>query len=144
MTDSNKKSDFYNMVEMIQRNVNEQERMIFSKKVIEEYTSPNNIGKMAQPDAFTILTGWCGDTMEIYLKMEHEIVADITFMTDGCGSTIACGSMLTSMVKGKSLDEAEAITEDDLIAALEGLPEENLHCAHLAIITLRDALKMLK
>jgi len=65
-------------------------------------------------------------------------------MTDGCGSTIACGSMLTSMVKGKSLDEVEAITEDDLIAALEGLPEENLHCAHLAIITLRDALKMLK
>jgi nitrogen fixation NifU-like protein len=65
-------------------------------------------------------------------------------MTDGCGATIACGSMLTSMIKGKSLDEAEAITEDDLIAALGGLPEENLHCAHLAIITLRDALKMLK
>ncbi|MBU4221554.1 MAG: iron-sulfur cluster assembly scaffold protein, partial [Euryarchaeota archaeon] len=97
-----------------------------------------------QPDAFAILTGWCGDTMEIYLMVEHEIVADITFMTDGCGATIACGSMLTSMVKGKSLDEAEAITEDYLIAALEGLPEENLHCAHLAIITLRDALKMLK
>jgi nitrogen fixation NifU-like protein len=144
MTDSNKKSDFDNVVEKLQRNVNEQERMIFSEKVIEEYNSPKNIGKMVQPDAFAILTGWCGDTMEIYLKMEHEIVADITFMTDGCSSTIACGSMLTSMVKGKSLDEAEAITEDDLIAALEGLPEENLHCAHLAIITLRDALKMLK
>jgi nitrogen fixation NifU-like protein len=144
MTDSNKRSDFDNMVEMLQRNVNEQERMIFSEKVIQEYNSPKNIGKMAQPDAFAILTGWCGDTMEIYLKMEHEIVADITFMTDGCGATIACGSMLTSMVKGKSIDEAEAITEDDLIAALEGLPEENLHCAHLAIITLRDALKMLK
>jgi nitrogen fixation NifU-like protein len=144
MTDSNKRSDFDNMVEMLQRNVNEQERMIFSEKVIQEYNSPKNIGKMAQPDAFAILTGWCGDTMEIYLKMEHEIVADITFMTDGCGATIACGSMLTSMVKGKSIDEAEAITEDDLIAALEGLPEENLHCAYLAIITLRDALKMLK
>ncbi len=144
MTDSNKRSDFDHMVEMLQRNVNEQERMIFSKKVIKEYNSPKNIGKMAQPDAFAILTGWCGDTMEIYLMVEHEIVADITFMTDGCGATIACGSMLTSMIKGKSLDEAEAITEDDLIAALEGLPEENLHCAHLAIITLRDALKMLK
>jgi nitrogen fixation NifU-like protein len=144
MTDSNKKSDFDNMVEMLQRNVNEQERMVFSKKVIEEYNSPKNIGKMAQPDAFAILTGWCGDTMEIYLMVEHEIVADITFMTDGCGATIACGSMLTSMVKGKSLDEVKAITEEDLIAALGGLPEENLHCAHLAIITLRDALKMLK
>jgi nitrogen fixation NifU-like protein len=144
MTDSNKKSDFDNMIEKLQRNVNEQEQMIFSKKVIEEYNSPKNIGEMAQPDASAILTGWCGDTMEMYLMVEHEIVADITFMTDGCGATIACGSMLTSMVKGKSLDEAEAITENDLIAALEGLPEENLHCAHLAIITLRDALKMLK
>ncbi len=86
MTDSNKKSDFDNMIEKLQRNVNEQERMIFSEKVIEEYNSPNNIGKMAQPDAFAILTGWCGDTMEMYLKMEHEIVADITFMTDGCGA----------------------------------------------------------
>ncbi|MBU4221661.1 MAG: iron-sulfur cluster assembly scaffold protein, partial [Euryarchaeota archaeon] len=94
MTDSNKKSDFDNMIEMLQRNVNEQERMIFSEKVIEEYNSPKNIGKMAQPDAFAILTGWCGDTMEIYLMVEHEIVADITFMTDGCGATIACGSML--------------------------------------------------
>jgi nitrogen fixation NifU-like protein len=82
---------------------------------------------MAQPDASAILTGWCGDTMEMYLMVEHEIVADITFMTDGCGATIACGSMLTSMVKGKPVDEVKAITEDDMIAALEGLPEENLH-----------------
>jgi hypothetical protein len=54
MTDSNKKSDVDNMVEMLQRKVNEQERMIFSKKVIEEYNNPKNIGKMAQPDAFAI------------------------------------------------------------------------------------------
>ncbi len=144
MTDVSTKSDFDKTIEKLQRKVNEQERMIFSEKVIEEYNSPKNIGKMAQPDASAILTGWCGDTMEMYLMVEHEIVADITFMTDGCGATIACGSMLTSMVKGKSLDEVKAITEDDLIAALEGLPEENLHCAHLAIITLRNALKMLK
>ena len=66
MTDSNKKSDFDNMVEKLKRNVNEQERMVFSKKVIKEYNSPKNIGKMAQPDAFAILTGWYGDTMEIF------------------------------------------------------------------------------
>lgn len=144
MTDVSTKSDFDKTIEKLQRNVNEQERMIFSEKVIEEYNSPKNIGKMAHPDASAILTGWCGDTMEIYLKMEHETVVDVTFMTDGCGSTIACGSMLTSMVKGKPVDEVKAITEEDLIAALGGLPEENLHCAHLAIITLRDALKMLK
>ena len=144
MTDSANKSDFDKMVEKLQREVNEQALMTFSEKVVEEYNSPKNIGKMVKPDAFAILKGWCGDTMEMYLKMEHEIVADISFMTDGCGATIACGSILTSMVKGKSIDEAKAITEDDLIAALDGLPEENLHCAHLAIITLENALKTLQ
>ncbi|HUV83290.1 MAG TPA: iron-sulfur cluster assembly scaffold protein [archaeon] len=144
MTDSSTKSDFDKMVEKLQRDVNEQALMTFSEKVVEEYNSPKNIGKMEKPDAYAILKGWCGDTMEMYLKMEYEIVADISFMTDGCGATIACGSMLTSMVKGKSIDVAEAITEDDLIAALEGLPEENLHCAHLVVITLENALKMLQ
>ena len=144
MTDSSKKSDFDKMVEKLQRDVNEQALLTFSEKVVEEYNNPKNIGKMAKPDAYAILKGWCGDTMEMYLKMEHEIVADISFMTDGCGATIACGSMLTSMVKGKSIDETEAITEGDLIAALDGLPEENLHCAHLAVITLENALKMLQ
>jgi nitrogen fixation NifU-like protein len=144
MTDSSTKSDFDKMVKKLQRDVNEQVLMTFSEKVVEEYNNPKNIGKMEKPDAYAILKGWCGDTMEMYLKMEDEIVADISFMTDGCGATIACGSMLTSMVKGKSIDVAEAITEKDLIAALEGLPEENLHCAHLVVITLENALKMLQ
>jgi nitrogen fixation NifU-like protein len=144
MTDPNHKSDFDKMIDKIQNDIYEQERMVFSERVIKEYNDPKNIGKMAQPDAFATLTGWCGDTMEIYLKMDHDIIEDISFMTDGCGATIACGSMLTSMVKGKSVEEAEAVTDDDLITVLQGLPEENLHCAHLAIITLEKALKMLK
>ena len=144
MNDSNNKSDFDKMIEKIQNEVYEQERMIFSDRVIKEYNDPKNIGKMPQPDVFATLTGWCGDTMEIYLKMDHDIIEDISFMTDGCGATIACGSMLTSMVKGKSVEEVKAITDNDLIAVLEGLPEENLHCAHLAIITLEKALEMLE
>jgi len=143
MTDPNNKSGFDNMIEKIQNEIYEQERMIFSERVIEEYNNPKNISKMAQPDIFATLTGWCGDTMEIYLKMDHDIIEDISFMTDGCGATIACGSMLTSMVKGKSVKDAKAITDNDLITALQGLPEENLHCAHLAIITLEKALEML-
>ena len=144
MTDSNNKSDFDKMMEKIQNEVYEQERMIFSDRVIKEYNNPKNIGKMPQPDAFATLTGWCGDTMEIYLKMDHDIIEDISFMTDGCGATIACGSMLTSMAKGKSVEDVKAITDDDLVTTLEGLPEENLHCAHLAIITLEKALQMLE
>jgi nitrogen fixation NifU-like protein len=144
MTDPNNKSDFDKMIEKIQNEVYEQERMVFSERVIKEYNNPKNIGKIVQPDAFARLTGWCGDTMEIYLKMDHDIIEDISFMTDGCGATIACGSMLTSMVKGRSVDEVKAITDNDLVTALEGLPEENLHCAHLAIITLEKALEMLE
>jgi nitrogen fixation NifU-like protein len=144
MTDSNNKSDFDKMIDKIQNEVYEQERKVFSERVIKEYNNPKNIGKMVQPDAFAALTGWCGDTMEIYLKMDHDMIEDISFMTDGCGATIACGSMLTSMVKGKSVKDAQAITDDDLVTALEGLPEENLHCAHLAIITLEKALEMLQ
>jgi len=143
MTDPNNKSGFDNMIEKIQNEIYEQERMIFSERVIEEYNNPKNIGKMAQPDIFATLTGWCGDTMEIYLKMDHDIIEDISFMTDGCGATIACGSMLTSMVKGKSVEDAKAITDNDLVTVLQGLPEENLHCAHLVIITLEKALEML-
>ena len=144
MTDPANKSDFDKMIDKIQNEIYEQERMIFSERVIEEYNNPKNIGKMAKPDVFATLTGWCGDTMEIYLKMDHDIIEDISFMTDGCGATIACGSILTSMVKGKSVEEAKAITDDDLITALDGLPEENLHCAHLTIITLEKALKILE
>jgi len=143
MNDSNNKSDFDKMVEKIQNEVYGQEQIIFSERVIEEYNNPKNIGKMVQPDAFATLTGWCGDTMEIYLKMNHDIIEDVSFMTDGCGAMIACGSMLTSMVKGKSIEKVKAITDNDLVTALEGLPEENLHCAHLAVITLEKALEIL-
>ena len=79
--------------------------------------------------------------MEMYLKIQDEKVSEITFMTDGCGATIACGSMLTSMVKGKSIADTMGITKDDLINALDGLPKDNLHCAALAVGTLRKALR---
>jgi nitrogen fixation NifU-like protein len=61
-------------------------------------------------------------------------------MTDGCGPTVACGSRLTTMVRGMSLDEAYQVTQDVLVAALDGLPEESLHCAELAVNTLREAI----
>ena len=95
---------------------------------------------MSAPDAVGIVQGWCGDTMEIYLRMNSSRIREATFMTDGCGPTVACGSVLTTMARGMSLDEASEITPENLIAALDGLPEESVHCAELAVNTLQEAI----
>jgi len=137
---ASKESAFDRMVEEIQRQIIEDERATYSQKVIEEYYNPKNLGRMNDSDAVGIVQGWCGDTMEIYLKMNGSRVEEAMFMTDGCGPTVACGSKLTTMVHGMSLDEARQIEQDDLVAALDGLPEESLHCAELAVGTLREAI----
>ena len=135
-----KKSSFDRMVDSIQNEIIEQEREIFSKKVIDEYNNPHNFGRMQDPDASGILTGPCGDTMVFYLKLDSDKVLNIMFLTDGCGPTVSCGSMLTKMVRGKSVIDAEKVSKEDLIEALDGLPEENLHCAALAVNALKKAI----
>ena len=140
MNQASKESAFDRMVEEIQRQIIEDERATYSQKVIEEYYNPKNLGRMSAPDAVGIVHGWCGDTMEIYLRMNSSRIEEATFMTDGCGPTVACGSKLTTMVRGMSLDQASEITPENLIAALDGLPEESLHCAELAVNTLREAI----
>jgi nitrogen fixation NifU-like protein len=78
--------------------------------------------------------------MEIYLRLNGERIEQACFMTDGCGPTVACGSTLTTIVHGLSLHEAGGITPEDLLEALGGLPEESVHCAELAVNTLREAI----
>jgi len=118
----------------------EQERALYSTRVIEEAYNPKNLGRMAQSDAHGRVRGWCGDTMEIYLRLDGKRIQEASFMTDGCGPTVACGSVLTALVQGRSLEEAAQIKPDDLIAALDGLPEESVHCAELAVKTLQEAI----
>jgi nitrogen fixation NifU-like protein len=133
-------TDFDRVVAELQRAIIEQERALYSAKVIEEAHNPTNMGPMAEPDAYGIVHGWCGDTMEIYLRLDEESVKEATFVTDGCGPSVACGSMLTRMVQGMSLEEASGIRPEDLIAALDGLPEDSVHCAELAVKTLWEAI----
>jgi nitrogen fixation NifU-like protein len=137
---ASKESAFDRMVEEIQRRIIEDEQATYSQKVIEEYYNPKNLGRMSAPDAVGIVHGLCGDTMEIYLRMNSSRIEEATFITDGCGPTVACGSKLTTMVRGMSLDQASEITPENLIAALDGLPEESLHCAELAVSTLQEAI----
>jgi nitrogen fixation NifU-like protein len=130
---------FDRFVAELQQQINEQEQALYSAKLIEEVHDPRNLGRMPEPDVWGLVHGWCGDTMEVYLRLEGERIKEITFMTDGCGPALACGSMLTRLVQGMSLEEASGIGPEDLIAALDGLPGESVHCAELAVSTLHNA-----
>lgn len=133
-------TDFDRMVEELQGQIIEQERAHYSARVIEEAHNPKNLERMAEADAYGRVRGRCGDTMEIYVRLDEERITKITFMTDGCGPSVACGSMLTALIQGMSLEEAGEIEPRDLIAALDGLPEESAHCAELAVSTLQEAI----
>jgi nitrogen fixation NifU-like protein len=133
-------NDFDRFVDDLQQQIIEDARAVYSDKVIEAFYNPKNLGRMPEPDACGIVHGWCGDTMEIYLRLNGERIEQTSFTTDGCGPTVACGSTLTTMVQGLSLQEAGGITPDDLLDALGGLPKESVHCAELAVNTLRETI----
>jgi len=133
-------TDFDRFVKELQRQIIEEARAVYSDRVIKEFSNPKNVGRLAEPDAHATVRGWCGDTMEIYLRLGGEKIEEASFMTDGCGPTVACGSMLATMVQGMSLKEAKRIRPEQLIDALDGLPEESVHCAELAVTTLQKAI----
>lgn len=112
----------------------------YAEQVLDHAIRPRHVGRLSDADAFAAVDGLCGDRMEFYLRVGAESIDVLSFMTDGCGPTIACGSMLSTMVLGKSLQEAGAVGAGELIAALGGLPEESEHCAELAVQTLRQAI----
>lgn len=118
----------------------EQSQTLYSAKVTAESSNPINMARMPDPDACGIIHGCCGDTMEIYLRLNGDRIREATFTTDGHESAIACASMLTKTVPGLSLEEAYKIKPEDVIAALDGLPEAKIHCAHLTVNTLRQAI----
>ena len=113
----------------------------YSEKTIDHFLNPRNMAEIHAPDGYGKVTGPCGDTMEIYLRIKDGRIINTTFRTDGCGTTIASGSMVTELAKGRSIIEARGITQDDILDALGGLPEESRHCALLAAKTLKEAIK---
>ena len=130
-------SEFDELQELIKAEM----RKIYSETAIDHSMNPRNVGDMDNADGFAKVTGSCGDTMEIWLKVKNSTIADATFMTDGCGTSIASGSMVTEIAKGKSVGEVWKISQQDVLDALGGLPEESKHCALLAANTLRAAIK---
>lgn len=114
---------------------------LYSPQVIERWRSPRNWGTMEKPDGFSKITGPCGDTMQISLKVQDNHITEIRYITTGCATSIASGSMATELAQSKSLEEAQNIDQATILEALGGLPEESEHCALLASNVLQAAVE---
>ena len=107
--------------------------------------NPRNVGVIENPDGYgKVGNPVCGDLMEMYIKVENDIITDIKFKTFGCGSAIATSSMVTELAIGKHVDEALKITRGDVADELEGLPPQKMHCSNLAADALHAAIKNYK
>jgi nitrogen fixation NifU-like protein len=114
---------------------------MYTEKVMDHFTNPRNVGEIEGADAVgTVGNAKCGDIMKIYLKIDDNIITDIKFKTFGCGAAIATSSVATELAKGKTLDEALAITNKQVIDELGGLPSAKIHCSVLAEEAIKAAI----
>jgi len=134
-------NNFEKTVNELQASIMEDARKIYSEKVIERWLNPRNWGKVRDVDGFAKIKGPCGDTMQISFKVTDGRLSKIKFTTDGCASSIATGSMATELAKGKKVQEALKISQQMILEALDGLPDESVHCALLASNTIKEAIK---
>ena len=115
---------------------------MYSKKVMEQFQNPKNVGEIEGADGIgEVGNPQCGDMMKITIKVADNKITDIKFKTYGCVAAIATSSMTTELAKGKTLDEAEKISREDIAQELEGLPPIKMHCSNLAVDALREAIK---
>ena len=115
---------------------------LYSEKVMDHFMHPRNVGIIENADGVgEVGNAKCGDIMKIYLKIENDIIVDVKFETFGCGSAIASSSMATEMIKGKSIQDAMALTNKAVAEALDGLPLHKMHCSVLAEEAIKGALK---
>lgn len=106
---------------------------MYNERVIKEFQNPQNVGEMENANAVgTVGNASCGDIMKIYMRIENNIIEDVSFQTFGCAAAIATSSVATSMIKGKTVDEALKITNAEVVEKLGGLPAQKLHCSVLA------------
>jgi nitrogen fixation NifU-like protein len=116
--------------------------MIYSEKVMDHFQNPRNVGTIKNADGVgKVGNPVCGDMMEFYIKVKDNRIDDVKFKTFGCGAAIAVSSMVSEMAHGKTLEEAMAITNDDVAEELDGLPKNKLHCSNLGADALHKAIE---
>lgn len=115
---------------------------MYNEKVLEVFTNPKNIGTIENADGVgTVGNATCGDIMKMYLKIENNVIVDAKFQTFGCAAAIATSSTATEMIIGKTVEEAEKLTNADVVNSLGGLPAQKMHCSVLAEEAIREAIK---
>ena len=115
---------------------------LYTETVMDHFTHPRNVGEIPDADGVgEVGNAKCGDIMKMYLKIKDDRIEDVKFETFGCGSAIASSSMATEMIKGKTIDEALAVTNRQVVDALGGLPAYKLHCSVLAEESIKAAVK---
>jgi len=120
----------------------ETEVIMYSEKVMEHFSNPRNVGELENPDGTGMVGNpACGDIMKLTIKVSNDVITDVKFKTFGCGAAIATSSMVTELVKGKHLVEAETISNQTVAEALDGLPPVKMHCSNLAADALHAAIE---
>ena len=115
---------------------------LYTDTVMDHFMHPRNVGEIKNPSGVgEVGNAKCGDIMKMYLDIENDVIKDVKFETFGCGSAIASSSMATEMIKGKTVEEALAISNKDVVDALGGLPAHKLHCSVLAEEAIKSAVK---
>lgn len=115
---------------------------MYNEKVMDHFTNPRNVGEIENADGIgEVGNPVCGDIMKLYIRVENNIIKDVRFKTFGCGAAIATSSMITEMVKEKTLEEALRVTNKAVAEALDGLPNNKMHCSNLAADALHNAIK---
>ncbi len=116
--------------------------MMYNEKVIEVFSNPKNVGAIENADGVgQVGNATCGDIMKIYLKVEDGVIVDAKFQTFGCAAAIATSSTATEMIKGKTIEEAEKLTNAAVVKSLGGLPAQKMHCSVLAVEAIAAAIK---
>jgi nitrogen fixation NifU-like protein len=118
---------------------------MYSAQVLDHFENPRNSGAVANPDAVAQLENpACGDVLKLTLRIQNGRIVEIRFLAKGCVPAIACGSVLTELVQGRTIEEACDLRREELVRALGGLPEASTHASHLSIDTLAKALDQIK
>jgi nitrogen fixation NifU-like protein len=133
-------NDLDRFVRNLQTQIIEETRLAYGDAALERWQNPLYNGSMDNPDGYACVTGRCHDTMEIFLKFQDEKVLEARFRTNGCASSMVCGSLAAEMAHGKGPDELLEVTGEAILKRLGGLPKEEAHCAFLAAETLQEAL----
>lgn len=141
MDETKDSDDLDRTVEAVKAEIRASLLETFSEKVVDCWLNPVHFGPLERPEGLGKAVGDCGEEMEMALRVREERIVEAKFLTDGCITSVAAGNMAAELATGKTVSEAFQISQEEILKALDGLPEESAHCALLASNALKEALR---